>query len=82
MGAIALAILAIVQESVPIIEAAIAMGKDVAPFVAALRNSLTEIGSPDVVDTAEFKAAQDAIKPFEDHIQEMARQAAVEPPTS
>ena len=79
MGAIAAAILKVVLESVPYIEAAIALGKDVGPFVSALRNSLTEIGSPDIVDTAEFKAAQDAIKPFEDRIQAAAAAARLEP---
>lgn len=79
MEGIVFAVLAIVQRSIPMIEAGLELGRDVAPFVTALRNSLTEIGSPDVVDTAEFKAAQDAIKPFEDHIQAVAQRAASEP---
>jgi len=79
MGGIVAAVLSIVTQAAPYIEQAIALGHDVAPFVTALRNSLTEIGSPDVVDTAEFKAAQDAIKPFEDHIQAAAAAAALEP---
>ncbi len=78
MSAIVLAVLKMVELSAPYIQLAIDVGTDVAPFVSSLRNALTEIGSPDVVDTAEFKAAQEAIAPFEAHIQEAAARASSE----
>lgn len=79
MEGIVLAVLTVVQRSIPLIETMVELGRDVAPFVGALRNSLDEIGDPTVVNTVAFQEAQALIKPFEDRIQAAAAAARLEP---